>query len=263
MNRSVLSGLAALSLLDIAAATPLAAQVVNGNKPFTGIYTGVHGGGFDANSVHFTSLPYNVFSPFDGTDVTIPGRFDILSIDGGLAGGHIGYMVQLPSNVVVGLESDFTALFGNSTASGGGTIDNGDGIHTFSYVSNLDADWQATLRGRLGFALNNLHIYGTAGVAIINVSWSDSSRFVEGDAGGVPTGVVYTGANGEDKTLVGGVVGTGFEYALFQSVLVGLEYRYEDFGNIGSVIHGATPQGGNLDSLEVHKVLARVSFKIN
>lgn len=259
MKKSVIAGFAALSLLDIAAATPLQAQGANGNAPFTGFFAGLHAGGFDASSVNFSSLPYIVPSPPFSNDTPIPGRSDTFDVDGGLLGLQASYLFQFPSNIVIGIDGDVSALFGDDSASGSGSFPfSGDGI-TFLYNSKLDFDWQATLRGRLGFAAGNFLFYTTGGVAFLNLTWKDQTIVNEDDT------FIVSGVHKEGKTLVGGVIGGGIDYAITPYVLIGVEYRYEDFGDIGTVPHGPNTgvQTGQLDDLDVQKVLFRVNWRLN
>ena len=57
MKKAAIAGLAALTLLDISTATPVAAQ---GANPFAGGYVGAHVGGATTNSMSFTSAPYTI-----------------------------------------------------------------------------------------------------------------------------------------------------------------------------------------------------------
>ena len=54
MKKAALAGIAALTLMDISAATPVAAQ---GANPFVGAYVGTHAGAFTSDAT-FSSLSY-------------------------------------------------------------------------------------------------------------------------------------------------------------------------------------------------------------
>jgi outer membrane immunogenic protein len=71
--------------------------------------------------------------------------------------------------------------------------------------------WDATFRGRLGYAWDRFMLYGTAGVA----------------AGGLSNA-------GTSTTGVGWVAGVGLEAALTDKVTGRLEYRHTDLGSLPS-----------------------------
>jgi outer membrane immunogenic protein len=72
--------------------------------------------------------------------------------------------------------------------------------------------WFGTLRGRAGFAIDNVLLYATAGLAY-------------GELSGAFFGL------GEDKTLVGWTAGAGIEYGFTRNWSVKLEYLYMDLGS--------------------------------
>ena len=72
--------------------------------------------------------------------------------------------------------------------------------------------WFGTLRGRFGFAINNVMLYGTAGLAY-------------GELKGEFLGLE------ENKTLVGWTAGAGIEYGFTQNWSAKLEYLYMDLGS--------------------------------
>lgn len=108
----------------------------------------------------------------------------------------------------------------------------------FVYGAEVDAEWsgfdqsvacsnpawtcrgyvnaQGSLRGRLGFAADNFHLYGTAGLAIAHVGGSTTS----------PTNVVYS----DSDIRFGWTIGAGAEVALSDDWFVRAEYRYTDLG---------------------------------
>jgi outer membrane immunogenic protein len=79
--------------------------------------------------------------------------------------------------------------------------------------------WFGTLRGRAGFAINNVMLYGTAGLAY-------------GELKGEFFGLE------ENKTLVGWTAGAGIEYGFTQNWSAKLEYLYMDLGSRAYSITG-------------------------
>lgn len=119
-------------------------------------------------------------------------------------GGHLGFNTQIGS-FVVGLEGDVEAL-------------NADGSFSDPFgTGGVKRDWQASVRGRLGFAMDRFMIYATGGAA-----------FTEFDQHFVNLG---TGLRETTQTSRSGwTVGGGVAYAVTDRLIAGVEYRYTDFG---------------------------------
>jgi len=79
--------------------------------------------------------------------------------------------------------------------------------------------WFGTLRGRAGFAINNVLLYATAGLAY----------------GGLKAEL---GSLTESKTLVGWTGGVGLEYGFAQNWSAKVEYLYMDLGSRAYTITG-------------------------
>jgi outer membrane immunogenic protein len=118
-------------------------------------------------------------------------------------GGQIGYNWQM-NPFVFGVETDIQASAADDTFA----------PYKFSNP------WFGTLRGRIGFAVNNVLLYGTAGLAY-------------GELKGEFFGLE------EDKTLVGWTAGAGIEYGFTQNWSAKLEYLYMDLGSRTYSITGA------------------------
>jgi outer membrane protein OmpA-like peptidoglycan-associated protein len=133
-----------------------------------------------------------------------------LSPDGGMGGAHAGYNWQM-GNFVLGLEGDAEGGSVSDTATG--TV---IGLGTGSIRDNMDFD--ASVRGKLGFAFDRVLVYGTGGVAFGDVS--STYQFPVGN----------TVAKSSD-IRVGWTAGGGIGYAINQNWEVGAEYRYTDLGH--------------------------------
>ncbi|MBN8996041.1 MAG: porin family protein [Rhizobiales bacterium] len=118
--------------------------------------------------------------------------------DGWTGGAYAGYNFQVAPQFVLGVEGDIMASGMDGSVAGLG-------------VSN---PWNATLRGRAGWAYNQFLLYGTGGLAL----------------GGLKTS---TPGDSDTKTQVGWTLGVGAEAALTNTVTARLEYRYTDLGNAG------------------------------
>jgi len=251
---TVIAGLAAMTLLDISAATPVEAQGVP--NPFAGAYFGGHTG-YHTGDTNFKSAPYIFNGP--GDTFPFPGRNDSFDLDGAIIGVHGGYNFVNLSNLLFGVEGDWTWLGSDDSVSASGAGDgttNGDGF-TFQYRSKVELEWQGTIRGRLGFVSGNTLFFATAGVAFMDVDWSENGTFVNTD-----TGDTVNVSHSDSDTLIGGVVGGGIEIAVTPTVIVGADYLYENFESFNSVPFGFEPGlTGKLDDLNVHKIRARVTIK--
>ncbi|CAN7598981.1 outer membrane protein [Pararhizobium sp. LjRoot238] len=137
-------------------------------------------------------------------------------IDSGSFGAHAGYNFQY-GNIVYGIENDFN--------------------YNFEDGGEANLEWDASGRGRVGYAWDRTLFFATAGIAA---------------AGGK---VDVPGVGKKDDILIGWTAGGGVEHAVTDNILVRGEYRYSDFGNkdFGSGIgdFGATQQ----------KVLFGASYK--
>jgi outer membrane immunogenic protein len=142
------------------------------------------------------------------------------------AGGLLGYNYQM-DQIVLGVEADFNYLgFSDDnkrTFLGSGTID-GNPVDTITASSSFEADWFGTIRGRLGFAIDNVLIYGTGGLAYGHMS-------ADGKVNASYLGdTVGTFKGSTDSTNWGWTVGGGAEYGI-DNWSLGLEYLYVDLGS--------------------------------
>lgn len=132
--------------------------------------------------------------------VDISGTQSVPLADYGVMGGlTVGWNAQ-DGHFVYGIEGDVSF----------GEID--VGVNVFSESVTLNTDLFATIRGRAGVAANDIYIYGTVGVAILD---GDVSRDFLGPTPGF--------------TAVGGVIGAGAELAVSQDVSLKAELLYAIF----------------------------------
>lgn len=100
----------------------------------------------------------------------------------------------------------------------------------------------ATLRARLGYAVDDFIVYATGGIA--------GSRFEQTDTAGFDS----------DGGLFGWTVGAGAEYLVGDIVGVKLEYRYLQFGDFGSLQSGfEDPTGAEID-VNMHVIMGGINF---
>jgi len=126
------------------------------------------------------------------------GKLDVTGFAGGLT---VGFNYQHDA-IVLGLEGDIL---------GGSISDDTSG----SFPAKNDIDWYGTARVRAGFAFDNALIYGTGGLAVVDMNYR-----VGGGAG-----------ISDSFTKTGYAVGGGLEYAIDNNWSVKAEYLYIGLGN--------------------------------
>jgi outer membrane immunogenic protein len=203
---------------------------------WTGFYIGVNAGGkFVTNSDDRVTAGGTAFA-FNNNN----------NDNSWIAGGQIGYNWQAPgSSWVFGIEADADAQdFSRAVVLGTaiGPFIPGD---TFSFESK----WQASVRGRIGYAAwDRTLLYVTGGVAFTQAKGTAA--------------LVGLGSVTDDQTVVGGTVGGGLEYAVTNNVSLGVEGRFNFYGdqtfNLGTVVGVPVTRTINLDTAEV---MGKINFR--
>lgn len=181
---AVSSAMAADLIVDEPVAEAALAAAHDWNGAYVGAFVG-YGWGTSA------------FTGGAGTSVDVP-------IDGWLAGVNVGANFQTGS-FVLGVEGD-VAWSGIS-----GSVD----CSNPAFDCETSIGWLGTLRARAGFAADTFLVYGTAGLAVADVS-SDTPPATPGET--------------FDSTYVGWTVGAGVEAAITEDISLKAEYLYVDLG---------------------------------
>jgi outer membrane immunogenic protein len=202
---------------------PLPPAVYN----WTGFYLGINGGFGDGNS-NWT----------DGA-VGETGRFPI---SGYLVGGTVGANYQTGA-YVFGIEGDldWTNLHGGSGSTCGAISD----LVPPPAGCQTQSEWLATVRGRVGYTVNNVLIYGTGGAAV----------------GNIQTGLIPP-STFDNTTKVGWTIGAGVEIAFAPNWTAKAEYLFvalpdatcTTVGNCGGAV-------GSTVSFNESIVRAGINFK--
>lgn len=172
---------------------PVAGPALRGGYDWSGAYIGAHAGhgwGGASNNWHGGGFP-----PWQ-TD----GDINYQSLSGGV---HAGYQMQT-GGLVAGVETDISQAryFGDDSQFAG-------------VVNQIEIGAVGSLRGRLGWAHDNIMIYGTAGVA--------AGSFLKSELGGAPM---------TPQLAIGWTAGGGVELAVSEQVWVRAEYLHTRFGNV-------------------------------
>ena len=129
---------------------------------------------------------------------------------------QLGFDYMMPSRLLLGIAADVTSG-GTRTAT---TTD------AFGTAANQTTVFDSeTVRGRLGYAFDNVLLYGTAGWA-----WS-SNQYVRTQLTGTLNNATAGADEAVNKYLSGWTAGAGISVAFAQNWNVFAEYRYTNFGS--------------------------------
>lgn len=222
LKRILIVGAVSILGLSVAHAADIEAPAA---FDWTGPYVGLHLGYGDPS---FDGIYDSGELPGDPEDATY---VDDINADGILGGLQGGYNFQM-DNVVLGVEADisFTDFSGDT--------DDADGFD----VVEADVDLLASLRARLGFAMDRFMIYATGGLAYADGEFKVSDADEELQKASF------------DIDEFGYVVGGGLEWAAGESWSVRVEGLYYGFGDEEN-IDGATDDADEDDFVELKDVL--------
>jgi outer membrane immunogenic protein len=253
MRRAMILGIGALAAATItlpATAADLGRRVAPAPAPvvapplfsWAGCYLGGHVGGVWPQ--HDATLAVATFP--NVTVIGVGNGFDNGDDDASfIGGGQVGCQWQSAS-WVFGVEADFSGTDINRTFVAGPLVRSpflpGDAL-------NFQNDWESSVRGRLGWAWDRWMIYATGGVAWANIE----TTFFPIDS---------PFAFSDSRTLTGWTIGGGVEYAFWQNVSFGLEYRFSSYDterfNHGTLV--GIPLTSDHD-FETHQFTARLNWR--
>jgi outer membrane immunogenic protein len=206
---------------------------------WTGFYVGGNFGGGWANdsisgSSAFTAGGTTVGSTFSGNN----------NYSGILGGGQIGANYEFPGNWVIGFEADVDAssLSGSTNNCATNAV---VGTVGCSSVNTKINDF-GTVRGRVGYAANNILFYGTGGWAWGQSSTTSSLSCVSA-AGLCPgTSATFTGGSASASTTAtnGWAAGAGVEWAFNRNWTLRVEYLHLQFNGIAETFTSSGTVGG-------------------
>jgi outer membrane immunogenic protein len=208
-----IGGLGAASAADMPVkARPLPVVAVYN---WTGCYIGGNIGGKWARTGDVVNIP----AATGPAGPTPASTLDLGSADSStfMGGGQIGCNWQT-GRVVFGIEGDGQAQRWRRTETIAGVL---PALFVPGDIFELRSDWQASVRGRIGYAWDRTLLYATGGVAFTDVTAYTNW---------IPVGVFPGVITSQTKTLVGATVGAGVEHAFTDNFTVGVEGRYTWYG---------------------------------
>ena len=193
---------------------------------WTGYYFGVQAGG-----------------GWGDVDISALGVDTSNDLSGAYGGGHLGARWQF-NQFTIGAEAEINAS----------SIDGSESLAAFGGTADLETkvNWFGSVNGELGWALDRWLIYGTAGFAFGGVKQEESVS--------IPGDFLSTD---QEETATGWTAGAGVDYAFTDNLIIGVRYRYYDFGSVDfdGVTDGTiTIPGQDIDT-KIHTVSAKVSYK--
>jgi outer membrane immunogenic protein len=175
-----------------------------------------------AMSAQAADLNYGSRAPY-----TVNQPLNAYSWAGPYIGGNLGYAwgsvdnnPTKPSGVSGGIQGGYNWQSGPFVFGVEGDIQITGADDTFA-PWKFSNPWFGTVRGRAGYAFNNIYLYGTGGLAF-------------GDLRAETFGL------SETHTNAGWTVGAGAEFGLVQNWTAKIEYLYVDLSNSNFSITGAS-----------------------
>lgn len=151
---------------------------------------------------------------------------------GGIGGVQAGYNWQQGS-FVFGLEGDLDAR--NNSASVNGLMPFAGNLVDQVNITHTD-NWLSTARGRVGWAVGNVLLYGTGGVAVGEVDHSYTQIVTINPAQSLTLS--------DAVTRTGWTAGGGIDWMALRGVSFGIEYLHVDLGKSTLVQPTAIVSGG-------------------
>jgi outer membrane immunogenic protein len=195
---------------------------------WTGFYAGANVGsawidGSLATSVGPTPPGVNVFAASVEDQINAAGAPQRFSSTGLTGGAQLGHNWQ-KEIFVFGFEVDVqgVGLHGSNTVTQPFIV---LPANTYTLTRQMNVDWFATARGRLGVAVGRVLFYGTGGLAVADTKthFTFSENFLNSSE-----------VANSSQWMTGWTAGGGFEYALGSHLTFKTEYLYLDFGSMSS-----------------------------
>lgn len=231
---------------------------------WTGFYVGVNVGGGWVNNNYTNTLT----GTFGGVPITSAFNSGSATAAGVIAGGQIGFNYEFPANVVVGVEADFDVT--NITGSSSGcAVTAGGVVNSCASDSGSIQDF-GTVRGRLGYAFNNVLVYGTGGWAYGESNLTSTTTCVGPGCPGASAPFSFNSSS-TSASMSGWAAGGGIEWGFLPNWIVRAEYLHLQFDGVaanlgftGNVNHVPVVSNvHNTSNLGIDVARAGVSYLFN
>jgi outer membrane immunogenic protein len=196
---------------------------------WSGVYGGAQiGYGWGEYDVNSTDIVYtdDVTDPANPVELTYTGFNDSLDMDGVVGGLYGGANFQM-GGFVFGLDADYTwSGVTGDVSTNLVAVDTNTGLGTSlgSYAdANLDVDWLAHVRGRIGYGWDRFLIFAAGGLAVAGLGSDMSFNLIDG---------VEAAFNSSSDSITGWTVGGGIEWAFTDNLVVRAEYLYDQFDDV-------------------------------
>lgn len=205
------------------------AAPAHAQTPVSGDWSGYYAGGSlgvakgvaDTKAATAIGGASSYFTSPDDTQIASAGNGSLS--ESGLSGGFFSGFGKQYGSTLVGVEISANSLRVDDARSRTATYITAPTAQ-FTLRQEVKADWQGTLRLRLGYAQKDWLAYVTGGAAVtrvkLNSSFSDNFML---DA---------SGQRSNSETKVGWTLGVGGEYALRKNWSIRGQYLYADFGDV-------------------------------
>jgi len=223
---------------------------------WTGFYIGGNfGGGWASNDFSNTLTGTAAGIPFP--TATNSGT---AAASGILGGGQIGFNYEFPTNWVVGIEADIDA--DHIAGSGSGCLSTAAGVVSSCGHDSSVGDYFGTVRGRVGYAFDNLLFYGTGGWAYAESTTTHTTTCVSGACPATSLPFTFNSPS-VSTTASGWTAGAGIEWGFLPNWTLRAEYLHLQFNGVGENFGFTGTTIGIPIVSNVHNTRVGVSYLFN
>ena len=229
-TRNFLS-IAALGIGVGVLASPAAAQ----ESAWSGFYVGANAGVTWSDSQADVAVrtignapvvtPPIVVPPSDITAINSAAHFDSKHHTGFTGGAEAGYNYVMDGGLLLGIETDISVY--DITGGKANSVNipvAGPTPYAFSLTQTVDTDFLWTLRPRIGYAMDNILVFATGGLALTTTNYQ--ARLVDSR-----TSANTVLIDNDSKTKTGWTIGGGAAYAFTPNISLKGEYLFQNFGH--------------------------------
>ena len=148
-----------------------------------------------------------------------------------IGGGQIGFNYEFPANWLLGIEADIDAA--NITGSASGCVATAAGVVGSCATNSIRFQDFGTVRGRFGYAFNNVLLYGTGGWAYGERNTTSTVTCVGAGCPVGPSLPFVFNSPSVSTFLSGWTAGAGVEWGFLPNWTLRAEYLHLQFNGVG------------------------------